>query len=415
VSARRVVITGLGAITPLGNSVAATWEGLRAGRSGAGPVTKFDVTGYAVTFGAEVKDFQPGKFFDEKLAARMDPYSQYAMAAAEEAVRDAGLDFGALDRTRCGAVVGSGIGGLLEIEQQHTRLLEKGPQRLSPMFVPKIMVNAAAGNLAIRFGLSGPNFSTSSACATGNHAVGMAMRLIKYGDADVLLTGGTEAALTPLGLSGFACMKALSKRNDAPQKASRPFDKDRDGFVLGEGAGILVFEDLEHARRRGARIYAEMLGFGQSDDAYHITAPDPDGAGAVLAMERALKDAGLSPADIGYINAHGTSTELNDKVETMAIKRALGEAAARRVPISSSKSMIGHLLGAAAGVELIATVLTLQQGVAHPTINYETPDPDCDLDYIPNEARKIAPTFAMSNSLGFGGHNSTVVVGRFSG
>ena len=406
-------MTGLGALTPLGHSVPATWENLVAGKSGVAPIKKFDVTDFLVTFGAEVKDFDPGQFFDSRLAKRMDPYTQFAMAAAEEAVKDGGLDFEKLDRERCGAVVGSGIGGLLELEEQHARFVEKGPQRLSPMFVPKMMVNAAPGNIAIRFGLAGPNFSTSSACASANHAMGMAMRLIMYGDADVILTGGTEAALTPLGLSGFACMKALSRRNDAPEKASRPFDMDRNGFVLGEGAGILVFEELEHAEKRGARIYGEVLGFGQSDDAHHITAPDPKGVGGALAMARAIRDAGIQPVDIDYVNAHGTSTELNDKIETAALKRTLGDAHARSIPINSSKSMFGHLLGAAAGVEMIATVLTIYKRIAHPTINYDTPDPDCDLDYVPNTARKVEPTFAMSNALGFGGHNSTMVVARY--
>lgn len=406
-------MTGLGALTPLGHSVPATWENLVAGKSGVAPIKKFDVTDFLVTFGAEVKDFDPGQFFDSRLAKRMDPYTQFAMAAAEEAVKDGGLDFEKLDRERCGAVVGSGIGGLLELEEQHARFTEKGPQRLSPMFVPKMMVNAAPGNIAIRFGLAGPNFSTSSACASANHAMGMAMRLIMYGDADVILTGGTEAALTPLGLSGFACMKALSRRNDAPEKASRPFDRDRNGFVLGEGAGILVFEELEHAKKRGARVYGEVLGFGQSDDAHHITAPDPNGVGGALAMARAIRDAGIQPADIDYVNAHGTSTELNDKIETAALKRTLGDAHARSIPINSSKSMFGHLLGAAAGVEMIATVLTIYKRIAHPTINYDTPDPDCDLDYVPNTARKVEPTFAMSNALGFGGHNSTMVVARY--
>jgi 3-oxoacyl-[acyl-carrier-protein] synthase II len=413
VSRRRVVITGLGAVTPLGHSVAATWEGLTAGRSGAAPVTRFDTTGFLVTFGAEVKNFNPADFIDPKVAGRLDPFSQFALAAAEEAVRDGGLDFAKLERPRCGAIVGSGIGGLTEIEDQHTRLREKGPQRLSPLFIPKLMVNAASANVAIRFGLAGGNFSTSSACASANHAMGMALREIRLDEADLVLTGGAEAALTPLGLAGFACMKALSRRNDAPQKASRPLDKDRDGFVLGEGAGVLVFEELEHARRRGAKIYAEVLGFGHSDDAYHITAPDPDGAGGTLAMVRAIRDAELKPADIGYVNAHGTSTELNDKIETMALKLALGEAHARKIPINSSKSMIGHLLGAAAAVELVATVLTLVKGLAHPTINYETPDPACDLDYVPNTARRIDAVFGMSNSLGFGGHNSAIVVGRY--
>ncbi len=407
----RVVITGLGVITPLGNDVDAYWNALLAGKSGAAPITKFDTTGMSVTFGAEVKGFDPAGAIDEKEARRMDPFTQFGVAAAKQAVKDAGIDFAKCDRWRCGAIIASGIGGLHELQEQHRRFLEKGPTRTSPFFVPKMMLNAAAGQIAITFGLGGPNWGVASACASANHAMGTALRTIQHGEADVMLTGGAEAALTYLSLSGFANMGALSARNDAPEKASRPFDRNRDGFVLGEGAGILVFEKLEHAQARGAKIYAEVLGIGNTDDAHHITAPDPDGAGGARAMETALRDAGLRPEQISYINAHGTSTELNDKIETAAIKRTFGDRA-RKLPISSTKSMIGHLLGAAAAVELVATVMAIRTETVHPTINYETPDPECDLDYVPNEKRRVAVEHAMSNSLGFGGHNSAIVIGR---
>ncbi len=409
----RVVITGLGVLTPVGNDVDTYWNALLAGKSGAARITQFDVSNMSVTFGAEVKNFNPADWMEEKEAKRIDPFVQYAIAAARQAVKDSGIDFSKCDRWRCGAVVASGIGGLHELQDQHKRYLERGPTRTSPFFVPKLMLNAAAGNIAIQFGLGGPNWGVASACASANHAMSTALRIIQYGDADVMVTGGTEAALTYLSLSGFANMGALSSRNDAPEKASRPFDKNRDGFVLGEGAAILIFEKLEHAKARGARIYAEVLGIGNSDDAYHITAPDPEGAGGAYAMQQALRDAGLRPEQVSYINAHGTSTPLNDKIETAAIKRTFG-AHAMKMPISSTKSMIGHLLGAAAAAELVATVLAIRDGLVHPTINYETPDPECDLDYVPNVKRPVVVDFALSNSLGFGGHNSTIVVGRFT-
>jgi 3-oxoacyl-[acyl-carrier-protein] synthase II len=407
----RVVITGLGAITPVGNSVDAFWNALLTGKSGAAKIAKFDITGHSVTFGAEVKNFDPAAFIDPKEAKRMDPFAQYAVAAAKQAVQDSKIDFSKEDRFRCGAIIASGIGGLHELQEQDKKFLEKGPGRISPFFVPKMMLNAAAGQIAIAFGLGGPNWGVASACASANHAMGTALRTIQYGDADVMLTGGSEAALTYLSLAGFANMGALSTRNDAPEKASRPFDKNRDGFLLGEGAGILVFEKLEHARARDAKIYAEVLGIGNSDDAYHITAPDPDGTGGAYAMNQALKDAGLRPDQISYINAHGTSTPMNDKIETAAIKKTFGDVA-KRIPISSTKSMVGHLLGAAAAVELIATVLSIRDGVVHPTANYETPDPDCDLDYVPNQKRAVEVKYAMSNSLGFGGHNSAIIIGK---
>ncbi len=408
----RVVITGLGAVTPLGNDVGSTWDGLLNGRSGVAPITKFDVTRHSVKFGAELKNFTLDGIADPKDAKRMDPFAQYALRAAAEAVKDSGVDFQKLDRYRCGCILASGIGGLNELQEQHTKFVQKGPERISPFLIPKLMLNAAAGQVAIAYGLGGPNWAIASACASANHAMGTALRLIQYGDADLILTGGTEAALTYLAMAGFGNMGALSSRNDAPEKASRPFDKNRDGFVLGEGAGVLVFEKLEHAQARGARIYAEVLGIGNTDDAYHITSPDPEGTGGARAMQLALQDAGLRPEQVSYINAHGTSTPLNDKIETAAIKKALGEHA-RKIPINSTKSMTGHLLGAAAGVELVATVLSIRDGFVHPTANYETPDPDCDLDYVPGAKRAVQIQYAFSNSLGFGGHNSTLVVGRY--
>ncbi len=411
-SRHRVVITGVGAITPLGNDAETFWQGLLAGKSGVGPITKFEVKDHAVKIGAEVRNFNPADYVEEKEVKRLDPFVQFAVAAAKQAAKDSAIDFTKTDRWRCGAIVASGIGGLHELQEQHKRFIEKGPSRTSPFFVPKMMLNAAAGHIAIQLGLGGPNWGVASACASANHAMGSALRAIQHGDADVMITGGTEAAMTYLSMAGFGNMGALSARNDQPQKASRPFDKNRDGFVMGEGAGIFVFEKLEHAQARGAKIYAEVLGIGNTDDSYHITAPDPDGCGGAEAMRVALRDAGLRPEQISYINAHGTSTPLNDKIETAAIKKTFGEAA-RRIPISSTKSMVGHLLGAAAALELCATLLSIRDGRVHPTINYETPDPECDLDYVPNQSRAVAVEYAMSNSLGFGGHNSALIVGRF--
>ncbi len=408
----RVVVTGLGCITPLGNDVDTYWRNLLAGKSGAGRISKFDATGMKATIGAEVRNFNPADYIEEKEVSRMDPFSHFAVAAATQAVKDSGLDLSKCDRWRIGCIVASGIGGMNEFQEQSRRHFEKGATRVSPFFVPKMMVNAAAAQIAIRFGLGGPNWAVVSACASANHAMGSALRTIQYGDADVMLAGGSEAAMTSISMSGFANMQALSTRNDAPEKASRPFDKDRDGFVMGEGAAVLVFEKLEHALSRGARIYAELLGFGNTDDAYHITAPDPDGSGGATAMQFALRDAGLEPEQVSYVNAHGTSTPLNDKVETAAIKRVFGSHA-KKLAISSTKSMIGHLLGAAAAAELVATVKSIQEDVVHPTINYETPDPECDLDYVPNQSRRLTVETAISNSLGFGGHNSVLVVGKF--
>ncbi len=402
----------MGCITPLGNDLETYWQNLLAGRSGAGKVTRFDTTGMRVTFACEVKNFNPADFIDEKDAKRMDPFSHYAVAAARQTIKDCGLDLQKADRWRCGAIIATGIGGLNELQEQHVRYQEKGPTKTGPFFVPKMMPNAASGNVAITLGLGGPNWAISSACASANHALGSALRTIQYGDADFMLAGGTEAALTTLGLNGFANMGALSMRNDAPEKASRPYDKNRDGFVMGEGAGVLALETLEHAQARGAKIYAELLGIGNSDDAYHITAPDPDGSGGAYAMQAALKDSNLKPEQVSYINGHGTSTALNDKIETAAIKRVFGDAA-RKIPVSSTKSMTGHLLGAAAAIEAIATVMSIKHDIVHPTINYDTPDPECDLDYVPNEKRKVVVEAAMSNSLGFGGHNSAIVFGKF--
>jgi len=413
-SKSRVVITGIGTITPLGFGYEEFWRNLLAGKSGVSLVENFPTEGFTVRFGAEIKKWDPTPWVDPKEAKRMDRFCQFAVAAATEAVKDSGIDFSKADTTRCGSIWGSGIGGLTELQETHSTFLNKGPTRLSPFFIPRLMINAAPGQIAIKYGLKGPNFSTSSACASANHSMGCALRSIQTGEADVIVTGGSEAALTYLGLAGFAGMGALSKRNDNPQAASRPFDKDRDGFVLGEGAAAFIFEKLEHAKGRGARIYAEVVGFGQSDDGYHLTAPEPTGEGAVLAMQKGLADAALRPDQITYINAHGTSTPLNDKAETAAIKKVFG-AHASKVSINSTKSMTGHLLGAAAAIELAVTVLSIRDKKIHPTINYETRDPECDLNYTPNEGRDLAVEFAISNSLGFGGHNSVIVVGRYKG
>jgi 3-oxoacyl-[acyl-carrier-protein] synthase II len=411
-STSRVVITGLGAITPLGHDKDVLWEGLLSGRSGIAPLTLFDVSRHDVRFGGEVKGFDPVRWIDPKEAKRLDRSSQLGLVAADEAFKDSGLKVGPENRDRIGCILGLGIGGISEMEEQQKKNLEKGPSRVSPFLVPKMMSNAVPGQVAIRLGLRGPNFTVSSACASANHAMGVALRLLRIGEADVLVTGGVEAALTPLTLAGFGNMGALSKRNEEPAKACRPFDKNRDGFVLSEGAGILVFERLEHAVARGARIYAEVLGFGMTDDAHHITAPDPDATGGLRAMQLALKDAGREPADVTYVNAHGTSTPLNDRAEARALHGLLGAERARRVPVNSTKSMVGHTLGAAAGIEMVATALEIHHQKLHPTINHETPDPEIELDVVPNVARDAAVDLVLSNSLGFGGHNATIAVGR---
>lgn len=407
---RRVVITGMGTVNSLCSDLAGFFEGLCAGRHGIGLIEQFDTSKHKLKFGGEVKNWHPEKVVDPKIVRRLDRYAQFAMVAGHYAVKDSGFDINKEDPYRCGVIYGSGIGGIWEFEEQHTRMMEGGPGRISPFIVPKMIVNAAAGNLSIEFGLCGPNTAVSTACASAAHAIADAMRAIQYDHADLMLTGGAEAGMTPMGVGGFIQARALSLRNDDPTHASRPFDKDRDGFVLAEGAGVLVIEELEHARKRGARIYAELLGAGNTADAHHITAPHPCGAGAAKAMQAALRDAKLNATDIDYINAHGTSTPLGDEAETKAVKEVFGPAA-YKVAISSTKSMIGHLLGASGAVELIATVMSMQHSVVHPTINYVTPDPECDLDYVPNTAREMKVRRALSNSFGFGGHNCSLVVG----
>ncbi|MFH1227971.1 MAG: beta-ketoacyl-ACP synthase II [Planctomycetota bacterium] len=409
---KRVVITGLGSVCSVGNNPAEIWANLLAGKSGIAKIQGFDTTSFEVYIGGEVKGLNLDEYIEPQAAKRMDRYAQFGVVCAIQAVKDSGLDLTKENLHRIGAIIGSGIGGFGETEAQHTRLIQKGPNRVSPFTIPKVMMNAASGQIAIHFKLKGPNFSVASACASANHAMGMALRTIQHGEADIILTGGTEAAITPLSVAGFASLKALSKRNDAPEKASRPFEKDRDGFVIGEGSGILVMEELSHAIARGAKIYCEVLGFGMNDDGYHITAPDPEGDGMAMSMKLALADANLKPEDISYINAHGTSTTYNDMTETKAIKNLFG-GHAKKLAISSTKSMVGHLLGASGGVELIATVLSIRDDIVHPTINYETPDPECDLDYVPNKSRKITVEKAISNSFGFGGHNATIAVGKY--
>ena len=409
---RRVVITGLGVVTALGRPVDRLWERLLAGDSGVGPINLFDVSGYRVQFAGEVPwDGAAEGVASPKELRRLDRFTQFAIAAAGDAVKDSGLEFDKEDPYRCGVVVGSGIGGLAEFEAQHERLLTKGIEKVSPFTIPKLIVNAASGHVSSRHGIKGPNFAVATACASAANSIGEALRAIRYGDADVMVAGGSEAALTPMGLAGFQNMRALSFRSDAPQQASRPFDADRDGFVLAEGAGIVVLEELEHARQRGAKIYGELRGYGSSGDAGHITQPDEEGRGAARAMAMALEDAEMAPDRVGYINAHGTSTPLGDKAETKAIKKVFGEHA-RQLAVSSIKSHLGHSLGASGGIELVACAMTLQRNVIPPTINLETPDPDCDLDYIPNQPREAVVDAVMSNSFGFGGHNASLVLSR---
>jgi 3-oxoacyl-[acyl-carrier-protein] synthase II len=414
VGERRVVVTGLGVISSLGLDVETYWNSLLAGKSGIKRIAGFDCTDFTCKIAGEVPDFDPRRWLDKRTADRLDRFSQMGLVAAMQAVKDSGLDFEKEDRARCGVIIGTGIGGIMEIEEQHKRLLERGPSRVSPFLVPKLMGNACAGHVSIHFGLHGPNLCATTACASSCHSIGIAFTTIRSGVADVIITGGSEAAITPLGMAGFCSAKALSTRNDEPEKASRPFDKDRDGFVMGEGSGIVVLEELEHARRRGARIYAEFLGFGMSGDGTHIVEPDPSGRGPARAMTAALRDGRSNPDEITYVNAHGTSTPLGDKAETASLKIAFGESA-RKVAISSTKSMIGHLLGASGGVELVATVLSAHRDVIHPTMNYTTPDPDCDLDYVPNQPRQVKVLKAISNSFGFGGHNGTLLLGKFNG
>ena len=411
---RRVVVTGMGAVTPIGNNLDTYWNNLLAGTNGVGKITRFDTSEYSVSIAAEVKDFQPESVIDKKEVRRMDLFTQFAVVAAEEALEQAGLSNGSVDKERVGVVVGSGIGGLITIEEQHKILLAKGPRRISPLFIPMLIADIAAGHISMRHGFKGPNYAVISACATGTHAIGSAYKAICYNDADVMVAGGSEAVVVPLGVGGFAAMKALSTRNDDPAHASRPFDAKRDGFVVGEGSGIVVLEEIEHARRRGAEILGELAGVGFSADAHHLTAPAPEGRGAQTAMRLALKDGDLKLEDIGYINAHGTSTEYNDKTETTAIKGVFGELASS-IPVSSTKSMTGHLLGAAGGVEFIAIAMAVRTGQLPPTINYEYPDPECDLDYVPNKSRNVDIQAAISNTFGFGGHNACVAVKKYAG
>jgi 3-oxoacyl-[acyl-carrier-protein] synthase II len=389
-----------------------SWQALIQGKSGIGRITKFDATGFETTIAGEVKDFVPENFIDKKEMKRMDIFIQYAIAASVMAMEDSGLKIPPGKADRVGVVVGAGLGGLTTIESFHKVLLERGPGRISPFFIPMLIVNEAPGQISMRFGAKGPNTSAVTACATGNHNIGDAWRIIQRGDADAIITGGVEATITALAVSGFNAMRAISTRNDEPEKASRPFEKDRDGFVIGEGSGILILEELNQALERGAKIYAEIVGYGLTGDAYHITAPAPDGDGAARCMAMALKTGNIAPEEVDYINAHGTSTPINDPIETKAIKAVFGEHA-RKLPISSTKSMTGHLLGGAGGVEAIFTVLTLSRGIIPPTINYETPDPECDLDYVPNQARKADVRVAMSNAFGFGGTNAVLVFRKF--
>lgn len=406
---KRVVVTGAGVITPLGNTVEKLWSSLLAGKSGVGRVTAFDSSRFSSHIAAEVKDFNPFDFLSDKEGRRFDRFVQFGIAASRMAFSDSGILLDKEDPTRAGVIVGSGIGGLHTIEREHLEYLkrgpEKGPSKITPFLIPMLIANMAAGQISILFGLKGPNSACVTACATGNNAIGDAFRIIQRGDADMMIAGGSEACVTPMGFGGFCSLKAVSTRNIDPQKASRPFDRERDGFVMGEGAGILILEEYEHAKKRSAKIYCEIVGYGMSGDAYHMTAPDPTGDGAKRCMEAAMKDAGLKPDDVDYINAHGTSTRLNDKIETLAIKSVF-KAHAKKLAISSTKSMTGHLLGAAGGVEAVVCILAIKNGIIPPTINYEYPDPECDLDYVPNKPRQAKVDVAVSNALGFGGHNA---------
>ena len=411
---RRVVITGVGVVSPLGNNKKDFWSSLIQGKSGIGKLTLFDAREFSCQIGAEVKDFDAEAKLGKKQARQMDRFTQFAVAAALDAVLDAQLDMSKEDLSRIGVVIGSGIGGLGTVESQHSILLEKGPRKMSPFFIPMFIPDIAAGQVSIILGVKGPNSCVATACTSASHAIGDSYRIIQRGEADVMITGGSEAAITPVGLGGFCAMRALSTRsNNEPERASRPFDKKRDGFIMGEGAGILVLESLKHANSRRAHIYAEIIGYGMSGDAYHITAPAPDGEGAARAMEAALSDASLSPQQVNYINAHGTSTPLNDRLETSAIKRVFGEHA-KKLLISSTKSMVGHLLGASGGIELIACIFSIETGIVHPTINYEYPDPECDLDYVPNKTRQMEVNVCLSNSFGFGGHNVSLIVKKYN-
>ena len=413
-SERRVVITGIGCVSPLGLDLESTWEGMKAGRSGIGPITLLDPEPYECKIAGEVKDFKADQYFGlPKDARRSDRYVQFAVAASKMAMEDSGVDVSTIDSRRFGVMVGSGIGGLGTLEREHEVCLKKGPKRVSPFTIPMMISNIASGIISMEYGLHGPNMVIVTACATSNHNIGEAWRMIKFGDADAFLAGGAESTILPMGLAGFANMKALSTRNDDPEGASRPFDKDRDGFVMGEGAGVVMIEELEHAKKRGAKIYAELVGYGVSADAYHLSAPSPDGSGPAYAIGMALKHAKLNPEDVQYLNAHATSTGLGDVAETKAIKLAFGDHANNGLMVSSTKSMTGHMLGAAGGIELIASIMAIKDSVVPPTINVENQDPDCDLDVVPNTARESKVDVALSNSFGFGGHNASLLVKRF--
>jgi 3-oxoacyl-[acyl-carrier-protein] synthase II len=411
---RRIFVTGLGAVTSISAQVEDLWKRILAGESGIRPIKLIDTEKFSVKFGGEISEWDPSAYFGSKDAKRMDRFAQFALVSAIDAVRDSGIDFSKEDPFRCGVILGSGIGGLNEIEQQHERLLAKGPDKVSVFTIPKLMANAASGHVSIQWGLRGPNTAVATACASAANAIGDAMKAILYGEADVMISGGAESAITPMSLAAFSNMHALSERNDAPTKASRPFDKERSGFVMSEGAGVFLLEELEHAKARGAKIYAELVGHGATADGGHITQPDEQGAGAARAMQNALASAGLNPNQIDYINAHGTSTPLGDKAETLAIKNVFGEHA-KKLSVSSTKSELGHMLGASGGVEFIFCALAIRDGLIPPTINLETPDPDCDLDYTPNKLRERRVDFAQSNSFGFGGHNASVVLAKFRG
>ena len=415
-SKRRVVVTGLGVISPVGLTIEDFWKSLLEGKSGIKRLTTFDATHFTCKIGAEVKNFDPAAYLSAKEVRRMDRFVQFAVASAKMAIADSKLNLDTEDKTKIGVLIGSGIGGLHTVENEHEQYLklgpEKGPGRISPFLIPMLIVNMATGQVSITFGLKGPNSAVATACATGNHAIGDALRIIQRGEADVMVCGGSEAAITRMGFGGFCALKALSTRNDEPEKACRPFDKNRDGFIMGEGAGVVILEEMSRAVKRNAPIYCEMAGYGASGDAYHMTAPDPEGDGGVRCMTAALKDAGIKPEEVDYINAHGTSTLYNDKIETLVIKKVLGDHA-KKVAVSSTKSVTGHLLGAAGGVEMIACALAIKNDMIPPTINYETPDPECDLDYVPNKPRDAKLKVVMSNALGFGGHNATLVAKKF--
>ena len=411
---RRVVVTGMGAVTPLGIGVDETWSAMLEGKSGVSLITQFDAAAFATKIAGEVKGFDPALYIEAKEIKKMDRFIHLAIAASRMAMEQSGLQVTEANAERVGVMVGSGMGGLIAIEKYHAITLEKGPRKITPFFIPMLIVNLASGHISIIFGAKGPNSAVVTACATGTHNIGDAFKIIQRGDADAMIAGGTEACVTPMGIGGFNAMKALSTRNDEPERASRPFDLDRDGFIMGEGAGLMVLEELEHAKARGANILAELAGYGLSGDAYHLTAPAPNGEGAARCIKMAMKDAGINPEDISYVNAHGTSTKFNDEFETMAIKSSLGDRA-YKVPVSSTKSMTGHLLGAAGGVEAIVAVKTIMEGKIPPTINYETPDPLCDLDYVPNTARDMSVQAALSNSFGFGGTNGCLIFKKFTG